>query len=479
MIPLRRSLFITFFSTNAMTVVQFGATLVLARLLSPAEVGIFSITAVVVGLAAVFRDFGVSSYLQREPELTPAKTAAALGLLLTTSWLLAAGLFLVRHRIAAFYGQPGIADVMQVLTLSFVLLPVASYFYALLSRDLNAGKQAIVNAVGTVVHVGTCLTLAVQGHSYMALAWANVANIAATIVAYLALRPQGMVLRPSLRGWRAPATFGAGAILGNLVNHLHLALPELVLGKLSGPHSVGLYSRANGLVGIFQQVAGPTVNYNALPFIAASHHAQVALGPILAKATSYLTGFPLPAFAVNAIFAHDIILVLYGAAWLAAAPLVAILCASHALRIGYTLCTPALTAIGRPYLSAIAPATAMLARLALILACGATSLEGLALALLVADLLAAPVPALLMARHLGYSVRQSLAAHGPSVALAALCAVVALLLKVGLPPGWPALVRLATVAAVMVPLWLAGVLLLRHPLREELPVLWGRLRPTA
>ena len=74
MIHLRRSLFITFFSTNAMTVVQFGVTLVLARLLTPAEVGIFSITSVVIGLAAVFRDFGVSSYLQRERDLTPQKS---------------------------------------------------------------------------------------------------------------------------------------------------------------------------------------------------------------------------------------------------------------------------------------------------------------------------------------------------------------------------------------------------------------------
>ncbi len=292
-----------------------------------------------------------------------------------------------------------------------------------------------------------------------------------------------------------------------------------MLGKLSGAHGVGLYSRANGLVGIFQQVAGPTVNYNALPFIAASHHAQVALAPILSKATSYLTGFALPAFAVTAIFAHDIIKVLFGATWLAAAPLVAILCASHALRIGYILCTPALTAIGRPYLSAIAPASAMLARLALIALSGATSLEGLALALLVADLLVALVPALLMARYLGFSVRRaqaehdpdaraifitwnrllasrvakavkrrsagrpivdrSLAAHGASVALAALCACAALLLKLGLPAAWPALARLAAVAAVLPPLWLAGVLLLRHPLRAELPALWGRVRPLA
>jgi len=477
MADLRRSLFITFFSTNAMTVVQFGVTLILARLLTPAEVGIFSITSVVIGLAAVFRDFGVSSYLQREKDLTPQKIRSALGLLLTTSWVLAAGIFLVSDSIAAFYGQPGIAEVMRVLTISFVLLPFASFFYSLMSRDLQAGKQAIVNTVGTVVYCITCVTLAYRGHSYMSLAWANVANILATIIVYIPFRPKGMSFLPSLRGWRHPAAFGTGAILGNLINHIHASIPDLMLGKLSGPTSVGLYSRANGLVGIFQQIAGPTINYNALPYISANHHAGIPLGPILSKATSYLTGFALPAFVVTAIFANEIIRVLYGETWMEAAPLVVILCASYGMRIGYSLCQPAMTAIGRPYLSAIASGAAAIARIALIFLLGARDVMTFAIALLFADLITAPVPALLMAKYLGYSVRDSVVAHLSSLLVATVCAIVSLLMDFAMPQSWPDALRLALVGVVLTPTWIASVLLLKHPLRSELPALLGKVLP--
>ena len=474
MVPLRRSLLITFFSTNAMTVVQFCVTLVLARLLTPGEIGIFSITSVVIGLAAVFRDFGVSSYLQRERDLTPQKMRSALGLLLTTSWLLAGAIYLSSELVAAYYRQPGIGKVMRVLSLSFVLLPFASFFYSLMSRDLNAGKQALVNAAGTLVYALTCITLAWRGHSYMSLAWANVANILATILVYLPLRPKGISFLPSLRGWGAPVTFGAGAILSNLINHIYVSLPDLVLGKLNGPYSVGLYSRANGLVGIFQQIAGPTVNYNALPYISANHHADVPLAPILSKATSYLTGLALPALAVTALFAREIIRVLYGAAWLDAAPLVAILCASYAIRIGFSLCPPALTAIGRPYLSAISSSIAVLARVLMLWLFGARDVRTFAIALLVADVLSAPVPALLMARYLGYSVRQSLHAHLHSIGVGALCALLALALKLALPAQWPDLARLAVLGALLLPAWIAGVLLLEHPLAVELRPLLAR-----
>lgn len=477
MTHLRRSLCITFFSTNAMTVVQFGVTLILARLLTPAEVGIFSITSVVIGLAAVFRDFGVSSYLQREPDLTPQKIRSALGLLLTSSWLLAAAIYGASEYVAAYYAQPGIGAVMRVLTLSFILLPFASFFYSLLSRDLNAGKQAIVNGAGTLAYAVTCVTLAWQGHSYMSLAWANVANILATILVYLPLRPRGVTLRPSLRGWGAPITFGAGAILSNLINHIHASLPDLVLGKLSGPYGVGLYSRANGLVGIFQQIAGPTVNYNAVPYISANHHAGVPLAPMLARATSYLSGCALPAFAVTAVFARDIIAVLYGPTWLAAAPLVAILCASCAIRIGFSLAPPALTAIGRPYLSALASGCAVLTRVTMIYLLGAREVGAFAIALALGDLLAAPVPALLMARYLGYTIGNALRVQAASMLVGAGCGALALLLKHSLPQDWPPLVRLALVGTLMLPGWVACLLLLRHPLRAELPALLGRWLP--
>jgi O-antigen/teichoic acid export membrane protein len=479
MVHLRRSLFITFFSTNAMTAVHFVITLILARLLTPAEVGIFSITSVVIGLAAVFRDFGVSTYIQSEKDLTPAKIRSALGLLLTTSWSLALCLYFGSETIAAYYGQPGIGSVMRVLTLSFVLMPFASFFYSMMARNLQAHKQAIVNVVGTIFYAATCITLAYKGYSYMSLAWANVANLSGSVICYWLLRPRGISLLPSLRGWKQPMSFGAGAILGNLVNHVYVSIPDLVLGKLGGPHNVGLYSRANGLVGIFEQVAGPTVRYNALPYISANHHAQVPLAPILTKATAYLTGFALPAYAVTAVFAKDIIRVLYGPTWVEAAPLVAVLCVCYGLKIGYALCAQALTAIGRPYLSAVYAGAGVLARGVMIWLLGARDAMTFALALLAADLITAPVPAWMMSRYLGYTMRQSFGAHIPSVMVAAACAGIALVMKLAMPADWPAALRVVLLGLAMVPAWLGLIVVLRHPLREEVPSLLGRFLPRA
>lgn len=475
MTNLRRSVLITFASTNASTIVQFGVTIVLSRLLTPAEVGIFSITVVFINIIAVFRDFGVSSYLQQEKNLTRDKARAAFGLLLTSSFLLATATYFARHQIADFYREPGIASVLAVLCISYAIVPFASYFYSMLARDLQAGRQAIVNLVSTLVYATTCLVLAYLGFSYMALAWANVANITANIIVYLSIRPRGIPLLPKFTGWSSPLRFGSGAILGSLLERIHVSIPDLVLGRISGAHDVGLYSRANGLVGIFQQVVGPTVCYNAVPYIAKNHHASTPLAPILAKATSYLTGVGWPAFIFIAAFAEEIIRLLYGPGWLAASPVVGVLAFQALIRYGYSLTQPALMAIGRPYLSAVSAGASIAARLAIIGLIGAEDLVSFAIALCIADVLTLFVPIVLMSRNFGYTFRAALQAHWPSAKVGFACLLAVAAMKVVLPSTWADFFVLSVAFATVAAVWIFSIIKLAHPLAAEIQPLVERL----
>jgi len=476
-VQLRKSLFVTFLSTNFTTVVGFGVIVVLSRLLTPAEVGIFSITVVFVNIAAVFRDFGVSSYLRQEKDLTRETKRSGLGLLITTGWSLALLLYLVSDTLAAFYNQPGIGAVLRVLSISFALVPFASYFHSLLARDLQAGTQAMVNIVGTVVHASTCIGLALHGHSYMSLAWANVANLIFSIAAYLYLRPDHIPLLPSFRGWRRLMRFGSGAMVGDLAMMANVALPDLMLGKLAGPYQVGLYSRANGLVGVLSQIISPTISYNALPYIARNHHANVPLGPMLAKSASYLTVLAWPVYAVIAVFAEEVIRLLYGATWVEAAPLVLVICIHSAVRVGYALTSPALMAVGRPYLSALVSGSSLLVRVVLVLLLGADDLMTFAIAICIADIVTFPVAIVLLARYLGFTLRLAAAAHAQSLVAGGACLALAMLLHLLMPFEWPLFLRLLLVGLAEGLLWTACVIGLRHPVTEELPVLLKNILP--
>ena len=117
-------------------VIQLALSVVMARLLSPKETGLYALAAAAVSIAGMLRDFGVSEYVIQERELTRDGLRSAVGLSMIISWTIAVILFLIAHPLANFYKDEGILKVIYVLVLNFVFLPIGTMTFALLSKEM-------------------------------------------------------------------------------------------------------------------------------------------------------------------------------------------------------------------------------------------------------------------------------------------------------------------------------------------------------
>ncbi len=467
MTSVRRSLGWVLLSSNGTALVYLAVNIALARLLEPQEVGIFSITAVLVSIAHLFRNFGVGAYLQQAKDLTRENVGAALGVSLTSSWLIAAAVYALSGPAAAFYGQDGIQEVMKVLALGFAFIPFSAITHSLLTRDFRAKEQALVSVFGTLTYSTTVLTLAYLGFSYMSMAWANLANIIVTAIAYLPFRPAIVPWLPSFRGWGKVVNFGAGATLGSSLKALDEGLPELVLGKLSGPHDVGLLSRAVGTTGMLDRLIGPAVNYAVLPYLARTHHAGEKLDALLARGSAYITCLMWPAFLGTAIFAEPLVGVLFGAKWLDAAPLVQLTCLMFALLTPFSFLGSAYAAIGRPYLTSIPSIASLSLRGAAFAWIYDGTLNSFGWALVCAATIMVPVNALMQRHVFQLGFRRFLGSLGCSLRVTAWCAA-AIAMSAWSSATWPDLAKLALIGIVLPSTWLVTVWLTLHPFRNDL-----------
>lgn len=476
MANLRRSLIINFFSSSGATILKFVVSVLLARILSPSEIGVYSMTLVFVNFAQVFRDFGVTQYLQREAELTPEKLRAATGVAFTSSWLIALCLFLSSGPIGDWFAEPEIVPVMQVLALGFVLIPFGSITSALLTREFAAEKQAYVNAAGTISFCVSCLVLAKLGFGSMSLAWANFINILACALAFIPLRPRNLPWLPSFSHWRGVARFGVGSLLSNCIGAVNNAIPDLLLGKLGSASQVGLLSRANSTVQIFIHVAGSTVSYGAVSYLAQTFHRGESLAPVLTRATVLLTGIGWAALALTAVFGRDIVLALYGPTWLEAVPAILPLALAAAVAMTFHYVPLAVTAIGRPYLSAAPVLVTLLARIAFGVLLYDGSIAGFAWALCVATVVTTPVIALQQSRCLGLDTVSLLRALAPSAAVALGSALAGIMLMTLMPASLPPLARLLLIGAPLAAIWYLLLRLTHHELLAELHRLAAPIR---
>jgi teichuronic acid exporter len=82
---------------------QFGSMIILTRILSPEDYGIYTIAIIFVFIANILRDFGVNNYLIKEETLTNEKLRSAFSLMIIISTLVGAALFFSAPFIADFY----------------------------------------------------------------------------------------------------------------------------------------------------------------------------------------------------------------------------------------------------------------------------------------------------------------------------------------------------------------------------------------
>jgi O-antigen/teichoic acid export membrane protein len=385
-------------------------------------------------------------------------------------------LFFASEWLATWFNEPRMAPVMRVLAIGFVFIPFGSITQALLTREYAAGKQAIVTIVGTIAFSVTCLSLAALGFGTMSMAWANLANIVACGLAYIPLRPKYLPWMPSFKRWREVFHFGAGTLLSNCLSSINNALPDLMLGKLGSATHVGLFSRASSTVSIFTYVAGTTVNYGSISYISQAHHRGEPVGPLLNRATALLTGIGWPALALTMVLNREIILALYGAKWLEAVPAIPALVIAAAITMTFNYTPIALTAMGRPYLSAYPTAIMVIARMAFGYALFDGRLESFAWAICAATIASAPVLVFQHYRNLNHRFTTMLRALMPSALVSVACMLAAEPLKAVLPSSMPALAMLLVMALPLAAVWYVALRLSHHPMIGEVHQLVSELR---
>lgn len=308
--------------------VSIGSTMLLSRLLTPEQVGIYSMCAAFTAVAHILRDFGVSEYLIQEKDLTHTKLRAAYGIAIAIAWSIGAVIFLSRHWVAEFYAEPRLANVLLVLTLQFLILPISSPTFALMCRELAFRQIFFLQLTCNATQAITSVTLAWLGFGVMSLAWGPIANIGMQSLILLWKRPHEVLMRPGWREARTVLRFGSMFVASRAIEVLTRNAHEPVIAKQFGFSSVGLFSRAFGLIEIFNLYVATAVIRVATPAFAAHHRAGEPLGAVYARATAIYVSVSWPFFGFVALMAEPIIHVMFGDQWLSAAPIASVLALS-------------------------------------------------------------------------------------------------------------------------------------------------------
>jgi O-antigen/teichoic acid export membrane protein len=236
-----------------------------------------------------------------------------------------------------------------------------------------------------------------------------------------------------------------------------------------------VFSKAQGVLAVFRTAVLGAVSPVLLPLYASQARAGQAPDATFLRTVAYLTACAWPFFAVAAAIALPLARTLYGHQWDAAAPLIRILCLATALYSMGTVSRYLFIATGHVRLQARLDALAAVVRIGAVTLGAWHGLEGAAWALLGAAAFRTWLTCRYLRRASAIGIAQLARSCAGSAALALGCGAAAAAM------AQPERSDLATVLAAGGAAglaWVAGVLVLRHPLRAELLLLARRCGAT-
>jgi len=292
-------------------VIAFGGSLVLARLLTPADFGTVAVGSTVVVLATALAEGGLGSGLIRRKEApTHRELRTLLGLQLSVTSLIAI-------TIAAIVGGLGTTgEVVALMTLTLPISAIQTPARVVLTRDVLLNRVAVADLTGLTASYAWSIPTVLLGAGVWGMASGALVRAVTTSVLLTMLSPNRFLL-PSLRGVRAfgpIARFGITFQAGWLVTVVRDQVLNLALALLAGVGALGQWSLAR------RMLDGPIVPFDAIhrvTFPALSHVLSLRIDPRplivkIARTSAVASSLLLVPLVVSA---QAIITVLFGAQW--------------------------------------------------------------------------------------------------------------------------------------------------------------------
>ena len=318
---------------------RFGTLLIglaLARLVGPAELGVFGIAVVVLLAAHSIGQFGMGTALavwRNEPERM-AGTATTVAL--TTSLAVYAACYVGAPALAGALGVPSASSVIRVMALSVVVSGLVTAPRAMVQRRAPRTRVLIEqtdNWLGIAVTVG----LAATGHGLMSFAIGRLVGSVASALLFIISSPAAFRIGYRRQGGgaliRSALPFGASAAFAFAITNADQA----VVGVLLHTTSLGYYVLALCLASWPITMFSQQVRDAAPVAFARFRRGPQIMGSAFLSSANLLAAVTLPVCVLLAVLAGPIVQAIYGPAWATAAPVLAWLAPLATLRVFYAL----------------------------------------------------------------------------------------------------------------------------------------------
>ncbi|WP_142825940.1 MOP flippase family protein [Planococcus soli] len=322
---------LTSISMLVTSVLQIAQLLILGRVLGPEIFGLIAMVQIVIQFSQLFLEMGITDAIIQKEKVSKLELSSLYWFSLFVGVVLFLILLLAAPVIALLFNESSLTAMIQVVGISFLILPLGLQFQTLATKKLEFAQitknEITATAIGVLLTIGLAAFTGLGAWSlvYGHIATSLIRSIPWMVRGYrnLETRPQPVFSWTAIQGF---VSFGMYRLGSTSINYFTTKIDQMIIGIALGPVALGYYSMAMNLIMQPVQKLNSMINRVAFPVFSKIQLDSSKLRRAYLLITNMLTSFNAPLLAGVIVSAPYAVPVLLGTEWADSIVIIQILC---------------------------------------------------------------------------------------------------------------------------------------------------------
>ena len=296
-------------------VISLGATLLLTRLLLPADYGTMALAMTFIAFIGYFNEVGVGASIVQKKELIRSEVNGCFLIAIAVSFVLCGLTLLFAPLVALFFDAPKLTNIVRALSVVFILGSLSTVPIAFLRREMRFKVLAILGVAEVLVNSSIAIVLAFLNFGVWSLVFGFIASSLMRVVLsfyFSRWRPVGAY---KIKEAMELVAYGLHVTASRVFWYIYISADKIVIGRILGVRLVGVYDMAFSLATLLSGQITTLVTNVASPLFSKLQSDRGELVSSLKRLTRGIVFITYPTLIGMFVCSDEIISILLSATW--------------------------------------------------------------------------------------------------------------------------------------------------------------------
>lgn len=296
-------------------VVNIGRLTILARLLTPADFGLYAMALVFVTFFQMFGDMGTSSALIHKQKFSDSMASSVFFFNIFFGAILSTVLFFSSPLIAALYHEPLVTTLFKGIAIVFFISSLGYVHNSLIQKEMKFKFVAFSTMAANFLSSIVCIAAAFSGHGAMSLVYQAVSY--ASILAFMIwiFEPWRPKLVFSIDDLKSIFHYTSHLTASNVLNYFARNADNFLIGRYLGNAQLGIYSMAYNMMLFPLQRISATLSNVLFSAFSKMQNDNLKFKEAYLNVIYFISMATFPLMLITMALADLIIVTFFGAKW--------------------------------------------------------------------------------------------------------------------------------------------------------------------